>query len=222
MHLRSRVGVTETWSGATRVHAGVSLSHITVESRAGLQSSDLSGQSSEARVSAVSGSVSQSGGPPALTTPPSQRAAPLPSVNTSTEYSRRHGVWVWSLKVARKSRSGIGNGIGNILESLSTLSRLVSRSRERTFLCTSDPIHMRCGRLLHTADVCSRTQTTTDKPPRLSIVSRRSKFHGRLLAQRCLLLPSIHGQRSSPLAAACQLPALGRRSSAPRAGAAQQ
>jgi hypothetical protein len=142
--------------------------------------------------------------------------------STQVQSTRVVRVWVWSLKVARKSRSGIGNGIGNILESLSTLSRLVSRSRERTFLCTSDPIHMRCGRLLHTADVCSRTQTTTDKPPRLSIVSRRSKFHGRLLAQRCLLLPSIHGQRSSPLAAACQLPALGRRSSAPRAGAAQQ
>ena len=86
--------------------------------------------------------------------------------STQVQSTRVVRVWVWSLKVARKSRSGIGNGIGNILESLSTLSRLVSRSRERTFLCTSDPIHMRCGRLLHTADVCSRTQTTTDKPPR--------------------------------------------------------
>ena len=70
-------------------------------------------------------------GPPAaaLTTTPSQRAAPLPSVNTSTEYSHRQGVgvvakgsslvspvWEWNWK----------------LESLSTLSRLVSRSRERT------------------------------------------------------------------------------------------
>ena len=158
-------------------------------------------------------------GPPAaaLTTTPSQRAAPLPSVNTSTEYSHRQGVgvvakgsslvspvWEWNWK----------------LESLSTLSRLVSRSRERTdFL-----VHIRSTCVA----VVSCTQLMYDhalKPRLTNLVSLSylaARSHGRLLAQRCLLIPSIHGQRSSPLAAACQLPALGRRSSAPRAGAAQQ
>ena len=56
---------------------------------AGLQTSHVSRQG-------FSQSVTFRRGPPAaaLTTTPSQRAAPLPSVNTSTEYSRRQGVGV--------------------------------------------------------------------------------------------------------------------------------
>ena len=203
------------------MHAGVSLSHISRVSTAGLQTSQSSGFQSVSHVSSRSPrgrahyyksllehytTVSKGGSTP-----------PLPSVNTSTEYSHRQGmgvvakgsslvspVWEWNWK----------------LESLSTLSRLVSRSRERTdFL-----VHIRSTCVA----VVSCTQLMYDhalKPRLTNLVSLSylaARSHGRLLAQRCLLIPSIHGQRSSPLAAACQLPALGRRSSAPRAGAAQQ
>ena len=102
-------------------------------------------------------------------------------------------VWEWNWK----------------LESLSTLSRLVSRSRERTdFL-----VHIRSTCVA----VVSCTQLMYDhalKPRLTNLVSLSylaARSHGLLLAQRCLLIPSIHGQRSSPLAAACQPPALGRR-----------
>ena len=208
---------SETWSGATGVHARCGSVSILVESRR----RDFRRLSRQG----FSQSVTFRRGPPAaaLTTKSLHHRlkgrlhSPRSTQVLSTRKSHRQGVrvvakgsslvspvWEWNWK----------------LESLSTLSRLVSRSRERTdFL-----VHIRSTCVA----VVSCTQLMYDhalKPRLTNLVSLSylaARSHGRLLAQRCLLIPSIHGQRSSPLAAACQLLALGRRSSAPRAGAAQQ